>query len=344
MTADVALDFPFSTRSGIVSGAPVRAGQWTRNARCLNWLLGRSRCLIPATRVEGSGIAASATATFRVQLWPRAQARFRLWHVVIRAGVGDSATGTFTDPSGGALDWTYYDVDPSARVVTTGFFHVETLPSPWSSTPVADAFTVSNDASSDGPVYVESVQCWELPRLRLNADAADLGVDVDTLGAGLPIYDDVGESIGGVARGIGTAQLYDRRALFYWLRPANGGGAEVKSGTWTALYEEGPVLQPSMQFRAETLRPCDVYVSAYCDSGTAGEIRFTMTSGDALTLAISATSSTWVSGTIDVYAEDLSTSDGRRSTTWDIATVEVRRTSGAGSVWIDSICIAETRT
>lgn len=345
MTVIVPTTFPFPSRAGIASGKPVRGVQITALARAANYLLGRGAVLIPATRLEGTAIAPGSTATYRAQLWQKMQGHHRAWEIrpIVSPSTGGTATFTFTDPSGGTLTTSVLESDPAFRVYSTGTMHAETVPTAdWANGPTAVEFTFANDVASTGDLVVEGLSCFELPRSTLARDGADYGVDQDTTAAGLPIFDDVGLSIGGVSRAIGPAQLYDPRSLFHYMR-ASGDGLSV-TGTWAPLFDEGPVIQPSHQFRSETLRPVSVYVYALCDVGTAGEVRVTMASGDTLTLTVTSTTGAWVSGTVDAYAEDLSTADGRRASTDEIATFEARTTSGAGAIYVESISVGETRT
>lgn len=339
MAADVAYDFPFVDRAGIANGKPVRGGQWAACGRSLNWLLGHGNILIPATRVEVGSVAAGETRSLEVQLWTTPQARYRVWYLRLQTTVGSgAATWTFTDPSGGTISGTLYgDTDRSA-----GITHVETITGAFLLGPVAKTVTLSNDASSTIGVTLEAMSCWEVPRDRIAADGVQYGADVDTIAAGLPIFDDVGLSIGGVIRGVPVAQSQGRRVLFAHLR-LNKYETVVSATSFTDLFDEGPVCQPSHQFHKETLRPCDVYVYGFVPSGATGEVRFTAASGDTLTLTMTSTTGAWVNGTIDLYAEDLSTSDGRRALTDEIVTIAARRVSGSGSISIASIFIAERR-
>lgn len=343
MPATVPDTFSSPVRAGIASGLPVRGVQWAQAGRALNWLLGRGRIILPATRVEGSGVAPSSTATYRAQIWTREQARHRCWHVVLRLAIGgDVALATITFPDGATADATLYDSEADRRIAFAGFYTVEEVASP-ANGPVAVEITLASDAGSTDDVYIDAISCFELPRREIGADGTDYGVDLGTVTADSPIYDDAGKSVGGIARGIVRAQAYDPRCLFTYMR-ASGDGLSTSSGAFVALFDEGPVVQPSQQFIGETLRPCSVYVYAYCDAATTGEVKLTAASGDTLTLSVTSTSGAWVSGTIDCYAEDLSASDGRRSTTTEILTVEARVASGAGAIYVESICVAETRT
>ena len=343
MTARVPVTFANPSRLGIASGKPVRGAHMVGVGDALNYLLGRGTVLLPATHPEGSSIAAAATATYHVELWEKEQAKYRIWYLrpIVSPSTGGWAQGTFTDPSGGQLVFDILETDAEHRVISTGIFHVETITTR-ANGPTPVTVTLANDAASTGDIVLQSLACYELPRTELALDATDLGVDTDTMRADLPIFDAPYLSIGGLSRTIASAQAYDARVLFAYIRKA-GNGIEYKSGTQAAIFDEGPVIQPSHQYRGETVRKVYALVYAYCDVGTAGTIKFLAASGDSVTINIVATTGTWVSGEFDVYAEDLSTADGRRSSTTEIVTILAQRTSGAGSIYIETIQLAESR-
>ena len=343
MVARVPRTFSQPSRLGIASGKPVRGVQMTGVADALAYLMGRGNVLLPATHPEGTAIAIAATATYHLQLFEKAQAKHRVWFLrpLTTSGV---AYGTFTDPSGGTATFTVYEsAAPEYRVASTGLFHVETIDTARVNGPTAVTITVANDATSTGTIVMQALACFELPRQSLEGDATDLGADPDTVRADLPIFDAPYLSIGGLSRAIGNAQLYDPRVLFAYLRKA-GDGVDCKSASYTSIFDEGPVVQPSHQFHSETLRSVTAYVYAYCDVGTAGSVKFAATSGDSVSISVTATTGTWVSGSFDVYAEDLSTADGLRAATEEIVTVLAQRTSGAGSMWIETVMLVEART
>jgi hypothetical protein len=343
MSARVPVTFSQPSRLGIASGKPVRGAHMVGIGDATNYLLGRGTVLLPATHPEGSSIAAAATATYHVELWEKVQAKHRVWHLrpIVSPSTGGWAQGTFTDPSGGTSVFDVLETDAERRVSVTGFFHVETIATR-ANGPTPVTFTLANDAASTGDIILQAVSCFELPRSELALDTTDVGADTDTMRADLPIFDGDNQSIGGLSRAIASAQAYDPRVLFAYLRKS-GNGIDYKSGTQAEIFSKGPVIQPSHQYRGETVRTVYAYVYAYCDVGTAGTIKFLAASGDSVTINIVATTGTWVSGEFDVYAEDLSTADGRRSSTTEVVAILAQRTSGAGSIYIETIQLAESR-
>lgn len=346
MIARVPRAFSFPARTGIASGKPVRYGQHAQIGRALNYLAGRGTVLVPAMRTNNQLAAKNATTTYRFQLWGKAQATHRLWWVSLVAQSG-SCYCTFTDPSGGTINFTAMTAaTTSARMVTgPGIYHLETVSSP-ADGPTAATVSIYNDNASASDVLLDGISCFEIPRLTLDADATENGIGTDTIQPDAPIFDDVGLSIGGMSRAVAKTLAYDPRTLFQWALGDNNGVA-ISAGAWAEVFEEGPVIQPSHLYRSETTRAIRCYVYARSDAATTADVKFTATSGANCTVSIPGGSSGgWYSADMSPgpYAEDLSTSDGRRSTTTEILKVEVSRTAGAGNAYLESISVGELRT
>lgn len=336
----VARDFPFPSRSGIASAKPVRAGQIAQVGHALNYLKGHGHTVIPAMSLTSVPIPPGTTYTydaiFPLQPWTR----HLVWSLRPRINTaGGFATGTFTSPTGAAFAFSALRSEPEYRAITTAFRFVDAMTAAATSSYYGNpaSFTIENDATSTHDLYIDVVQCLALPRETLEVDGADDGLSVASVGAGLPIFDEAYYSIGGLSRSMAAGEDaagsgYAARALFAWARP-RGQGLLVSGTTWTPVFEEGPVIQPHHRFRAETLRQVYCNVVGYVDtSGDQLEVRFTAASGDTVTeVDASTTSGTFgFPSALDVYAEDLSTSDGRRAATDEVITIEVRCT-GAGT-------------
>lgn len=342
MSVPVPRDFPFPSRSGIASGKPVRAGQIAQVGHALNYLKGHGHTVIPAMSLTSVPIPPGTTYTydaiFPLQPWTR----HLVWSFRPRINTaGGFATGTFTGPYGGAFTFSALRSEPEYRAITTAFRFIEAATSAPTSSLYYGApgtFTIENDATSTHDLYVDVVQCLALPRETLEMDTSDEAISgAGSIGAGLPIFDQAYYSLGGISRviadGEDSASLgFATRALFAWARP-RGQGLLVSGTTWTPVFEEGPCIQPHHRFRAETLRHvwCNV-VGKVDTGGDTLEVRFTAASGDTVTETDgSTTSGSWgFPSALDVYAEDLATSDGRRASTDEVITIEVRCT-GAGT-------------
>lgn len=351
MATPVPTRFAFPSRAGVASGKPVRAQQLAPVAEALMYLRGHSRVLVPCTALDNA-IPASASRTYTVPMQVAKWMRHLAWHIQLRS-TSAVATVVFTDPTGGTSTYTVAPLDADAGPRISGRTHIETL-----TTPVTDSdylatprtITFQRTDANAGSVYVDVLGCTALSRVDLESDTADMGIDLPTVRPDLPIVADDYVSIGGIARVMAdqddtTLHSYTDRHLFFWGRP-QGQGVSVTSA-WAPIFVEGPVVQASHRYIGETLRR--VYCGATGKVTTSGdtlEVRFTAASGDTVTETLTATTSgTWgLPVELDVYAEDLSTSDGRRSSTDEIVTIEARVT-GAGTQTgsLEGLVIYESR-
>ena len=339
MTAHVPLIAPLPARTGVVIADPVKAaGEWYRYGMLSNYLLGRG-CTLIAPYAVTITVAAAATATIRHSIWPRYQATHRVWTIGMYSTTSDVAVVTFTDPSGGT-----HEVRPST--VGEGVYDfVETISARTSSN--VDVSISIAALVGAGSVVVTSIGCFEVPRPELALDANDQGVDLDTLFGGRPIYDGARQSIGAAAAGISAARtIATRSSLFHW--GVNEANARSISGTlFLPLFRDGgaPILLDRKLYNGETVRT--INVKAWMEQNLIGggdtlELRFTMASGDTLTLSQPGLVGSWVSGSLDVHVEDPTSSDGSRSSTFDKCTIEARMTVGSNTAHVDSIAISGT--
>jgi hypothetical protein len=350
MVAIVPRDCPIPARAGVASGRPVRGAHLQSVARAINYMRGYGQVVLPAMRLDPA-IPAATTYTYSAIMLVKPWTRHLVWHLRFRVDTG-IAFVTFTEPSGGTYAVTVLPTEPADRVIHTGGFHVEALsgaPS-WVYLGEPRAFTIASSASSTADVYVDAIACYALPRETLELDADDYGIDAHTLAPGLPIFDDDYYSIGALARAMEagedtTTSGYATRALFAWARP-QGQGLSVLGTKWTPVFDEGPCIQPHHRFRAETIRQVYCNVTGVVDTpGDTLEVRFTAASGDTVTETdASTTSGSWgFPSILDVYAEDLSTADGRRSATDEIITIEVRCTgAGTQQAYLEGLSIIDS--
>lgn len=315
------------------------------------YLRGHSRVLVPHTAIDHA-IPASTTRTYTVPMQIATWMRHLAWHIRLRS-TSAVATVVFTDPSGGTSTYTVAPLDADAGPRLSSRVHIETLSTPVTSSDylaTPRAITIQRTDSGGGSVYVDSLGVTALSRDSLDYSADDLGVDTDTLRADLAISDESYKSVGGIVDVLAeqddtTLQGLTDRALFFWTRP-QGQGVSVTSA-WAPIFVEGPVVQASHRYISETLRR--VHCGATGKVTTAGdtlEVRFTAASGDTVTETLTATTSgTWgLPVELDVYAEDLSTSDGRRSSTDEIVTIEARVTgAGPKTGSLEGLVIYESR-
>lgn len=324
---------PELARGNIVIADPVAAREWGPMGHALNYLLGRGSTLVP-WHCPNDTLVASATGTYRYTIWPRRACSHRLWLVALKVASG-FASVTFTDPSGGASTW---DVAIRSTGAVKTFVHVETVSSPTSSeTTIAPTIAV---ASGSSDTQVLGVACFEVPRLALPGDATELGVDVSTLLTDTPIYNDTGVSIGGLSALLDDARdIAQRSSIFAWA-VTSAGAFSTTSGTAVDIFNGNVSALGRSLYNGDTVRTVEARAYVRAGATTAGTVQLAMASGDTLNLSIpSGSSGEWVTGQIDVHAEDLSAADGRRSSTWDEIGAKLVRTSGANSVYIESLIL-----
>lgn len=317
-------------------GAPVQVGkavaarQWSELGPLVNYLRGKGAVLVPGhspmVGVDAgisTGFPAFQALVYRTR--PSGRAILRVWAVEVLGVPSGSATIT---PSGGSAFLV------SAGPATTAPNRVFVLTEPATKTTAITGLGLSVQAVS-GAVQVVGVTCWELSRAQLSRDATDLGIDLGSLDAGRPILDRPYESVAGVARALGAADGR-RVGLASWC----GEPILVTSGTFVGMFALPLRIVPPRVGPNDTTRGCSWNVLAFCDVGTTGEARvLTDTGATSAALAITATSATWLDGTVAVRCEDRTTSDGLPGGTWPTAQLQVRRVSGAGNVRIQGFNI-----
>lgn len=325
--------------STIVSGQPVTGSTWNAAAAQYNHLAGGGSAIMPLHALEVV-IAPGSSQTFQTHLRPRWSATHRMWVMTAYSASG-TADVTFTMPNG---------TTGTARVTTATYAWVpfyevlDDLDRGGTDDGVELDFTIANDAASVDMITVAMLGCYELPRaeLRLRTDA-DRGVSTETLRAGLPIFDDGSDLFAG-SEGVGLYALtgsvdfshkeHCRRTGMFFGHPF----ASTSSGSFSSPFVQPFVLRARKLYTSSTTGPVRVSAWVRADGGTGGEVRFTMASGDTLTLTIPvASAGEWIAGDIDVDCDDFVDDYGRRSSRWDTCTVEYRVSSGGGSVYLDHV-------
>ncbi len=321
---------------GVQVGRPPRGGftQWGPFAEQANYLLGRGGVLIPWCTTK-LALAASGSYTLRFRVIPRYQATHRRWRFAVLGG-GGAASGVFTDPSGGSRTFTI----GGSEIHT--FEHIEAISSRTASeTELAPTFTLASGSTS---CTLETMNCWEHPRPELALNTNDLGVAVRTLDPGTEVLAGTdGYSVGAVGEAVEAARSVARRNGLYHFAADTAQALSTTSASCTRVLTlaADPILQDRQLYVGQTTSSVLVRVRARAGTTTAGNIRFTMTSGASLVLAItSGMAATWLTGTLavdtDNFGDDVR---GRRRTPGDKCVIEWQRTSGANSIFIESISI-----
>jgi hypothetical protein len=313
--------------ASIVSGLPVVGSSWEAMASQYNHTAGMPSALIPLYAPDIT-IAAGATGIGRYRIFPRYQGSHRMWFVSAGTASG-YADLTITFDSGSTMTFRC-----SGDAGANQFFEPLTG---GDRTDVEHGIdlSIANDAASTGSAVVRLIGCYEAPRGELELyPSDDAGVSAETLRSGLPIYDGSadGRSLGGLTTLVDTALATARRTGLFAASPyfTTTSGAFVAAG-----YARGFVVRGRKKYVADTTSK--MQVRAYCVTpvGTTGEIKFAMTSGANVTIAIPSNTSGWLTGEVDIDCDDFSDAYGRRSTRFDKCTVTARRTGGAGTVAVD---------
>lgn len=337
MSALVKDTCPLPSVSGVVNADPVRGVTWHDVGAGANHLLGRGSVLIPTTSIFGDAIEEGTTSTYYLTLFPRYQATHRVWTLGLApATAGIEAVVSFVDPSGGSSLWRVND-----GTALRPFRHIETIGSRTASA-VQTTVTLAA-ASGKGHALGVSIGCYEVARPELALDANDGGVDLDTLGGGLPIHATLGQSIGGAIDGIEAALSTARRnGLLYVLA-----GSEAPFSFTTISYVNplGGALAVTdrKKYRGETSRAIDVAAYGVTGATTTMDVQIEHDgTGDTLTLSWAAgDAGSWKTGSLTVGVEDLSNARGDGSAAGYV-TVSGKRTTGSNAAHLHAACFGGT--
>jgi hypothetical protein len=335
MTATVPAARTVIAEADVVTGQAVRARTWLDAGELANWCGGNGEVLVPAF-APNFAIAAGSAATWYFRVTPPGRAVRRTWHLwlsgnaVLEFKDTSSATQNYIIADSGTL--LVYQEDLSAKSAA-----LQTI-----------NFTLTNAASS-ATVTVLGVTCFEAPRITLDGDAADLGVELTTLQVREPIEARDYSSIVGVALALASPQ---RRQYFNIARPRTTADAwATTSGTFASILLEVPILARKV-YRTDTTGNVRfaVYVSA-SDGTTSGEIRVT-NNATTSTITIAATTPgtgwSWVTGDFaaDILCEDLTQATGWPSgalltSVSKTLTIDIRRSAGAGTFYVATVAAVE---
>lgn len=335
MTATVPAARPIVRQADVVSGQAVRARTWLDAAELANWCSGNGEVVVPAYSPEQT-VPAGSTRVFRYRVTPPGRAVRRVWVLYLEGNCAITLDG---------------NVGPSADYITdsggTWVRYVEDLTAK-SSALQEISLTITNAASSAG-LDVKSIACYEDPRIVLDKDATDLGVELTSLVVREPIQENAYTSMGGIAAALASVQ---RRQYFNIARPDNTTDAwSTTSGTFALMLGEVPILARKL-YPASTTG--NVRFAALCsasDATTDGEIDIlNAASGNNVTLTVTNPGTTFAWYTID-FASDILCEDLTEATGWPdgaLMTAAVkalditfRVSGGAGTFYVASIAAIE---
>lgn len=344
MAAPVPIARPTPVYADAQISASVRGRTWRDLAMLHHWIRAHGQQLIPAHR-PGLELEVAEPRALRYRMHPSGRAIARVWQLQF-------INGSPTRRS--AVDVTF--PDGAVRRVSTvgwggrplsGVLYVEPLEA--KSAALTELELLFNVPSGNivGALCV-SVACWELPRAALTVgDAVDLGIDVDSLRIGAPIYDDGADdarSVAAIASGLADSEC--RRVL-------HAHATEPVFVTSADLVELYPVPLPIVPRRIRrTDVTAEVWAQVYAytnDPGTEGFIEIeSLFAGGLLEIDVTSDTPQWLGtgiagvGRLPVMCEDLSTADGAPAGGIpDLLAVRLQRVSGSGAVVIESVCVWE---
>ena len=335
MTATVPAARPVVQQADVVSGQAVRARTWLDAGELANWCSGNGEYLVPAYSPEQT-IAANKTFVFRYRVTPPGRAVRRVWQLYVEGNCAITLDG---------------NVGPSADYITdsggTWVRYVEDLTAK-SATLQEISLSIANAVSS-ATLSVKSICCYEDPRIVLDKDATDLGVELTSLSVREPIQENPYTSLGGIAAALAAEQ---RRQYFNIARPDDIAECwATTSGTFAIMLDEVPILARKL-YPASTTG--NVRFAALCrasDATTDGEIRVTNNAtANTVTLTVTDPGTTWGWYTID-FASDILCEDLSEGTGWPdgalLTTVaktldiDFRVSGGAGTFYVATIAAIE---
>lgn len=292
--------------------SPVSSVTWTQLAGLSNWVRGKGAQLVPWTLPDVS-ISAAATEVFRFRVKPRNTAVERIWQFLL-VTTTNGVTADLKAPTTGSA--TVVSVVPGADAIVPVTI-IETL-SAKSST---EAEINCSIKANGGSVRVIGIACYEQDRPILNEDSTDLGVDIATCGAQQPILDQTYQSLAGVHDVVQSGtQLDGRRVGLLHLTWGDTGTSRTTASYQDLMTLPAPVLA-AKRYRTDVTADVKCSVYARVAAGAGGQVRFTATSGDTLTLSVTSTSFAWVTaGVLTVDCEDMGSADGRQTAAtpaWD---------------------------
>lgn len=344
MTTRVPFAPPQPPTYPVMSGRPVSSSTWGPASELVNYLMGHGAQVIPATHVPIT-IAAAASKDIRFKAVLPYACTTLLWTVSARStGAASSSLAVTTPTSGSSVSYSVSTQRGNAPIR-----HIEQRTS---KSGTAQEISIRLAPTTYGVSDI-MIGCVALPRATLVQDTTDRGIDAATEAPRQPIYTSAsgaGISLGQLAQQGDLALVRARRnGIFAMPLPDNTSDAISVTGATTLYGAAGPiggspVLARKLYSTSTTgLVTCEVLAWASVGATTYGAVTGAATSGGTLTVNLGTagsrltTTPTWYSGTVSMDCEDLTASDGRRSTRWDDLTWTANRTAGADTIYVATI-------
>ena len=288
-------------------------------------------------RPDHAAITTKTAHLYAVRLVPSYQALVRRWRLAARCdgelSVAFNGGAAVVDPTPGLF------ADLDRYEAPRGIVFDETL---GSQSDAESAGTVSVTTTGN-TLSVDSIECFELPRASIAADANELGVDLAPFRSGQPIRADVFEHIYSGAMDFDAG----KRVLFQWAVPYNIAGVTsttyAASRTSSTFADALDVAKPCLarkKFNDGKYHLCKARVFCWVSGGGSGQVRVSSYVGNSSAVTITNTSPGW-SGLLsqEILCEDLTTDDGIPADGWDNVQIQFRAT--AGTIYVASAAVYE---
>lgn len=321
MTAPVVLNKRVTPRfEQAQNGEPVSSTVLSDCARLAHYARGRGVTLVPVTNPQ-IVLTSAGSHTMRVKHRPAGVALARIWRI-----------GLYSSPSARVT----VSINGGASTA------ISAAPGIYSQQEIIETVTRSSTVSEStlaftwaaGTVTITHVSCIEMPRADLELNTTDYGVDVDSLAARDPIYETSYESLYGLANTV--KQLTTRRgtlASLWFQTPFT-----VTSAAETSVLLTGIPILPPKDKASDTTRSCTVEIYGYVSAGSY-TLKVVDQAGASATATLSALAGTWTSITKTFLCEDPANGGGLPSAGIDTMRITVTRASGAGTVYIQGVCV-----
>lgn len=348
MSAGKVISYPrIPTYANVLAGQPVMGIDAENAAATAMWAMGRGGTLIP-TCVMKQTFTPGQTKNFRTRVYTRNQSAMRMWTLSMRAvtsGGNNGLVKVIITPGGGSAQTFWVPLREDAAYPISCFEEVASA----SDADEELIITVESDGDNVNSFLLVALGCTDVPRRTLEQDATDVGVDLTTTQFRAPIFDDTGESLGGVLATTQQSFTAARRlGMYHFIKPDNVTDAtQVTATSFTPLFRGNVSMLGRKYYTSSTTTTLDWMLLAASKAGNSGtaSIRITMTSGATSTINVLAATTTisWhgTPNTFAVDCEDLSVGDGRRSSRWDEMLIEGKVNGGGDVLYVCSIAVRE---
>lgn len=335
---------PTAPTQQIGFGRPVRSFEWQSAAALSNYCRGRGSVIVPRTFIMET-ITATNTGTYRFRVRPNQFCTRRIWFLELLGGTASaSATASVVIDAGlaTAVAAASFTCTTSKQLVVPAPFY-QNLATPISAEGEAN---VSITAPTGSDVIVVSALCVEVPRSELtdNDEGDDLGRDAALQPIDIASLGHVAAETGGATAGALNASR--RAGMHSFAMRTEGNGIQFTGdAVFHSLYTasaEAPMLGRYL-YSGDTTRTLTFKAYGKITGGATLSVKITMTSGASTTITTTSPAGTWFgsSNTIAVDAEDLTATDGRRSSRFDLAKIEYKTSSAAQTLNLYSVSVWE---